>query len=184
VRLLDWNASGVSARREQGQMHLLRLALRHSSWPDCYSKEIHLPVAESRLMWFPVWVFVGKYFRWVEGVSSTFPRLLWAYGLSIVFYVIFGFAHYLVGLSLGLRVSFPYVIFFVTVISLVSMIPVTISGIGLREGGYALCLKAAGVPLNNATAFSLLWLLVLLLGALVGGIVYLMGMGRTENGRF
>lgn len=131
-----------------------------------------------------VFGFVGKRFRWVEGMSRTFPRLLWAYGLSIVFYAIFGFAHYLLSLGLGLGISFTYVIFFVTIVSLVSMLPVTLAGIGLREGGYALCLQAAGVPLKNATAFSLLWLLVLLLGALVGGVVYLMGTGRTENGRF
>lgn len=130
-----------------------------------------------------VFGLLGKRLRWLEGMPSALAPLLWAYAFSLVFYAGFGFAHYLLGVGLGLHVGFLYYVFFVALVSLVSMLPVTVSGIGLREGGYVLCLRAAGVPLKSATAFSLLWLLVLLLGASIGGVLYLVGLGRTEDGR-
>ena len=126
---------------------------------------------------------LGKGLRWLNGMRVSLAPLFLAYFISIVFYAGYGFAHYLLGFGLGLHVSFLYYAFFVALVSLVSMLPVTISGIGLREGGYVLCLRAAGVPLKSATAFSLLWLLVLLLGASIGGILYLVGLGRTLERR-
>jgi len=130
-----------------------------------------------------VFGLLGKRLRWLEVMPSSLARFFGPTPFPLVFYAGFGFAHYLLGVGLGLHVGFLYYVFFVALVSLVSMLPLTVSGIGLREGGYVLCLRAAGVPLNSATALSLLWLLVLLLGSSIGGILYLVGLGRTEDGR-
>jgi len=52
-------------------------------------------------------------------------------------------------------------------------LPVSVAGLGVREAGYVWFLRRQGVPGDTAFAFGLLWLGVLLVATLVGGLVYL-----------
>ena len=137
---------------------------------------------------FLIFVFKNNAFKGSIIRSLTFMKnakrlglnVLFAYLLSIVFYFFFIFAHYLLGLSLGLKVDFVYYMFFVSAIALISIIPLTISGLGLREGGYVFFLTLLGVSNQKALVFGMLWLIVLILGAALGGILYLLGI--CDNG--
>lgn len=50
-------------------------------------------------------------------------------------------------------------------------IPITVAGIGLREGGLVYLFVQAGIPLEKAAALSALNLAMMLVLALIGGIV-------------
>jgi uncharacterized membrane protein YbhN (UPF0104 family) len=60
----------------------------------------------------------------------------------------------------------------VVISSLATMIPLSINGLGFREGAYIWSLGRYGVPHDVALAFALLVLAALLLASAVGGIVY------------
>jgi uncharacterized membrane protein YbhN (UPF0104 family) len=84
----------------------------------------------------------------------------------------------LMTLGMGLGVGIPWPIWFVIVpiIICVSAIPITPSGLGIRENLYVLTLAGPGlqVPATDALAVSLLAYFGFLVWSLIGGVVYLL----------
>ena len=59
-------------------------------------------------------------------------------------------------------------------LSLAMVVPVSINGVGVREGGLALMLKPAGVSTDAAVAIGLLWFLANIVTGLIGGVLFLL----------
>ena len=76
--------------------------------------------------------------------------------------------------ALGLKVPAPFFFIFVPVVNILCMLPVSFSGIGIREGGYWFFLAQLGVDRAAALALGLLSSVVVLLTGLTGGIVFLL----------
>lgn len=84
-------------------------------------------------------------------------------------------------LAAGLRlpVGWGEMLVFVPFVSLAAMVPVTVAGIGVREGAWALLLAPYGVAAADAVAFSLLYFFAFCLIGAAGGLVFaLEGIGR------
>ena len=79
-------------------------------------------------------------------------------------------------LSQGLGLKVPWLVLFVTVpmIICISALPITPSGLGVRENLFVLMLSSIGVPETSALSLSLLAYAGSLFWSLVGGIVYAM----------
>ena len=79
-------------------------------------------------------------------------------------------------LSQGLGLKVPWLVLFVTVpmIICISALPITPSGLGVRENLFVLMLSSIGVPDTSALSLSLLAYAGSLFWSLVGGIVYAM----------
>ncbi len=60
----------------------------------------------------------------------------------------------------------------VPVVSVFAMLPVTLNGLGVREGAWLLLLGTSGIPDNRIVGFSLLFFITNLLTGLVGGVVF------------
>jgi glycosyltransferase 2 family protein len=82
---------------------------------------------------------------------------------------------WLVGKSIGAEVPDGYYWIMVPMVSLLAMLPVSINGMGVREGATALFLAHLSVPDGTAKTLALLWFAVFLAVSLLGGIVYLFG---------
>lgn len=78
-------------------------------------------------------------------------------------------------LGRGLGLEIPSLLYFVIVpISLfVATVPVSIGGLGVREGAFVLLLGGAGVPTADAVALSLLYYGCFVSTGLLGGLVWL-----------
>ena len=76
--------------------------------------------------------------------------------------------------SIGHEVGIEFVAIYHPLVSLAAAVPLTIGGFGLREAAYAYLLPFEGIPGDDAVALGLLWWAVGALGALLGGIVYLL----------
>ena len=61
----------------------------------------------------------------------------------------------------------------VPLVALAMVLPISISGVGVREGGLALLLAPYGVPAEKAVAIGLLWFLLNILCGLAGGLMFL-----------
>lgn len=85
-------------------------------------------------------------------------------------------------LAVGLRIhlSFPHFLVFVPVITLISMIPVSLNGMGLREYAFMSLFGAVGVPAASCIALGLASSLILVLSSIPGGIVYLFFRSRAD----
>jgi hypothetical protein len=102
------------------------------------------------------------------------------YGLVFQMFV-FGY-HVLVAKALNID-GVPIAAFgCITVISsLATMIPLSINGLGFREGAYIWALGRFGIGHDQALAFALLILAILLLSSLAGGIIYVIMGGEVHD---
>ena len=82
------------------------------------------------------------------------------------------FCYTILGRSLGISVAPLEFFFIVPAVQLVTMVPVTINGLGLREGAFVILLASLGVPRESAVVLSLLWLAGVLLYGVLGGVIY------------
>lgn len=93
-------------------------------------------------------------------------------------------AWYVLALIFDFGVPLRALLVFVPFVSLAAMLPVTLSGLGVREGAWALLLQPLGVSSANAIAFSLLFYVATLLTGALGGGLYMtrgLGAGRVRD---
>lgn len=74
--------------------------------------------------------------------------------------------------ALGLMVPWSYCFILGPLVNIVAAIPVSLNGLGVREGGYVFFLSHIGVSRESAIAFALTWFAVVMLAGMVGGVVY------------
>ena len=84
-------------------------------------------------------------------------------------------AVFCVGTSLGLGIPFFLYCVFVPLVGLLEAVPSTINGMGFRDAGYIMFFTAAGLelPAASAAAMSLLYMMLTLLYASFGGLIFL-----------
>ncbi|MEW5746886.1 MAG: lysylphosphatidylglycerol synthase transmembrane domain-containing protein [Nitrospirota bacterium] len=82
-------------------------------------------------------------------------------------------AVYVLAKGLSLNISFLSLLVFLPIIIVFSMIPVSISGIGLREGAFVFLLGGIGVPPERSFTLSLVWFSSVFVAGLWGLFEYL-----------
>jgi glycosyltransferase 2 family protein len=103
------------------------------------------------------------------GARALAGAMFW----SLVFNLIQIAANVLVGQALGLRVSVWTFFLFVPVATAALLVPITISGLGLREGIYIGLFGQVGVSQAQATALSLGSYSLDFSAGVLGGVIYL-----------
>ncbi len=94
--------------------------------------------------------------------------------------------YYLFAVALSLPLGFATVAWVRTVVHLIVMIPITISGLGLREGAMLLFLSPYGIEPEHIVAFSMMVFIAILLHAGLGAvyeIVHALSKGRIGGMR-
>lgn len=78
-------------------------------------------------------------------------------------------------LFLAMDVSIPFVaqVGFISLISILTMIPISINGLGVREGAYVFLFSTLGVAESVSLAVSLMFFMLVLIGTSIGGIIWL-----------
>ena len=79
------------------------------------------------------------------------------------------------GAAMGLGLPAGAYCLAVPAVALLTILPVSISGVGVREGALVWMLASYGVSQELAVTLGLLWFLVTVVSGLAGGIVYLCG---------
>jgi uncharacterized protein (TIRG00374 family) len=105
-------------------------------------------------------------------------RIAACLALALVFHALCVGIHVLLGHALGITVGIRAWCFVYAGVSVLVLLPLSIAGIGLREGGYVGLLALFSVGREGALALSLTFLGYALLGALIGFIVELMANAR------
>lgn len=91
--------------------------------------------------------------------------------LSCILQILGIISYYLICAATGLNISFVSIGWIRSTVMLVTMIPVSISGIGLREGAIVLLLRIYDVQPDDALAFSFIIFSITVLGiGVIGGI--------------
>ena len=94
--------------------------------------------------------------------------------LSFLFQVGMAWINDLLFKSFGIDVPFLHLLVIITIISVITMIPVSLNGLGVREAGYVFFFQSIGVPDGVALSVSLLFFFLVTISSLIGGIFWLM----------
>ena len=97
-----------------------------------------------------------------------------ACGLAFVLHLFQLSLQVLLAHALGLAVPVWYLLLFVPLVHILSALPLSLGGVGVREGGYVVFLALIGIGRDEALAFGLLWSALVLGSGLVGGLVLLL----------
>lgn len=79
---------------------------------------------------------------------------------------------YLTALALGLNINPLYFLLFLPIISAITLLPISIGGLGLRENTTVFFFSKIGLPPELAAAMSFINSVFILLLAVLGGVVY------------
>ncbi|HEV3260368.1 MAG TPA: lysylphosphatidylglycerol synthase transmembrane domain-containing protein [Gemmataceae bacterium] len=82
---------------------------------------------------------------------------------------------WLVGEAIGAPVPGPYYWILVPMVTLLTLVPLSLNGMGLREWGMVLFLRPLGVGAGTALSLAFLWFCVFTVSSLLGAAVYLWG---------
>jgi len=102
-----------------------------------------------------------------------------AFMLSLMIQVLTILEIEIISLGLGQHPSFTALFVFVPLIVTVMMVPISISGLGLREGAFVVLFGLTGITAETSTAISFLWFLSIMTGSLLGLLEY-MKHGKTQ----
>lgn len=80
-----------------------------------------------------------------------------------------------IGLSLNLEIPLVYYFILAPMVSLLTLLPISFNGMGLRELGMVVFLAPLGVDKDAATTLAVLWFASSAVVSLLGGLVYVFG---------
>jgi hypothetical protein len=100
--------------------------------------------------------------------------LIYGIVLSLIVHLIQAWMHLVMGRALNLAIPFSYCLIVYPLVGTFAAIPISLNGLGLREGGYIFLLGLIGITTENGVAFGLLLFIIVALDSLVGGIVFLL----------
>lgn len=94
---------------------------------------------------------------------------LWAFllQLNVILY------YFLIGKALHLKIQFVDYFIFIPIVLIIQLVPITISGLGLREASYIEIFKFYAIPSQTAFSFSLVDVAFLLVLGAIGGVIYI-----------
>jgi uncharacterized membrane protein YbhN (UPF0104 family) len=99
--------------------------------------------------------------------------LLKAYGLSLIIQLLSVLMIYLIAMGIGRTLTFTALFVFVPFITIITMIPFSISGLGIRESAFVLLFGLTNVPPQDSTSISFLWFLSIVTVSLIGLVEYI-----------
>lgn len=126
---------------------------------------------------------VGRLFDSVNAYRGKWRLGLVALLISLGVQAGCAFVNMLAAASIGLHTQHGWVDYmvFIPAIGLIGMIPLSVNGAGWREASYILLFQSVGVEAHQAAALSVLWLGVMIVTSLPGGVIYLLQSSRSKQ---
>jgi hypothetical protein len=116
----------------------------------------------------------------VRELARTPGSLMAALGLGFVVQGLYILLWLVLARAMHLPIA-PLTLFFaVPVVTAFAMLPVTLNGLGVREGAWLLLLSGSGIPPAEIVTFSLLYFAANLVTGLVGGVLFMVR-GMSSN---
>lgn len=202
--------SAVAVNRFVGLFSLMILATLSCLWRPEYAKSIgvvwlliifSMPLGlivlgfsgkirhllENR--WFQKVDFIQKTVQWLSNVGRSMfayrkhkAMLGLVFLLSVLFQSVRVLVTYLLALSLGVRIPLAYFFIMTPIVLLFTTLPLSVGGIGVREGGTVYFLGKIGIGPTEAFSVSIMWFIAALTSSIPGLFFYLIeGFGEKKR---
>jgi glycosyltransferase 2 family protein len=110
------------------------------------------------------------------------PRRLYAcFALAVIFHAACLLIHIVLAKALGIDLSVASWFLVYSGVALLTLLPISVAGLGVREGGYVGLLAIFGITASQALALSLVFFGYIVLGALLGWIAEVTGDARPKS---
>lgn len=119
----------------------------------------------------------GKLYKKIESILHVFPKdyptVLRLFTISIVFHSLQLSLTWLMAKAINVNIPFEYIIVAVPLINIVSTLPISWNGLGVRENSYVFFLSSTHGVLTpqDALAFGAMWLLAVTINSAIGGLI-------------
>jgi glycosyltransferase 2 family protein len=119
--------------------------------------------------------FIGATHVGVAALRADPRAALSVLGTAMIYQVSVVLTVGFVILTIGAPVPVGAVIAFVPVVAMAQVVPISLSGLGVREGMFVLLLHPLGIPNGQAIGIGLLWYLTMLLVSFLGAPAFAVG---------
>jgi len=106
--------------------------------------------------------------------------IIYNLALSFLIQLVGPVSIYFIGLSLGIKISPVYFFIFIPIIGAITLLPIAIGGLGLREGLFVVYFAKAGVIKQLALVMSLLSFSFVVFYGAIGGLIYVLTVHRRR----
>lgn len=122
-----------------------------------------------------------NFFDAYRNFNNTANILLKTLFLSATIQLMNMVAVYIISRAMGIDVPFLSILLFIPFIVTVSMIPLSISGLGVREAAFVMLFGKVGIKPEAAITLSLLWFISVVIGSLPGLLFYVINIHRSKR---
>lgn len=102
-----------------------------------------------------------------------------AFSIILQFFVIL--CHFFIAKSLNIEIPLSYYFVFYPLTTLAGFMIPSLNGLGIREGAYIFFLQKINITSDQGLAFSICWLIILLITSFIGGLIYMFGDFRKHK---
>jgi hypothetical protein len=124
---------------------------------------------------------VSEFYEYFSTLRTKKDILVKTVALSLLLQIMGFLSVSLLAYAMGEDIPILPLFVFLPIIITITTIPVSISGLGVREGAFVVLLGLIGVKSEVATSLSLAWFLSTFLGSAPGLIAYMRHTGRMEK---
>jgi uncharacterized membrane protein YbhN (UPF0104 family) len=107
---------------------------------------------------------IGPLMPYLGRPTALIPAII----LSLILQASLALCQYLLAVGMGLRLPLSAVLLVVPMANVAASLPLTLNGLGVREGAYLLLFGMAGISHQDAVALGLLWFASTMVGGLTG----------------
>lgn len=115
---------------------------------------------------------IGRILDDLHGFRNERAALRAAFLASTLVQVSRIYVHYLVGVSLGVRLAAGYYFLFVPVLAALVSLPISMNGLGIREGASVVLFQMAGLTREQAFTIPFVTYLMSVVISLLGGFIF------------
>ena len=115
-----------------------------------------------------------EFYKGLEILNERKHHLFASILIGILTWLVAGYGCYMLALSLGLNISYWYLLISVAISSLIALLPISVSGLGTREATFIFLFSIINIIPEEAVSFSLLVLAWTWLPILPGMSLYLL----------
>lgn len=110
----------------------------------------------------------------IEAYWGNQQIILQTISLSLFVHFLQTWIQILLGQALDVTIPWSYGFILYPLVGVFSALPVSVNGIGLREGGYLFLLGRIDISPEKAIAFGILWFVIVVLESMIGGLVFIL----------
>ena len=132
----------------------------------------------------------GALHKNMEQIAQVFPRdpatISYISLISLVFHLLQIGLHQVMAAGFGIQIPWPVLLVTIPAINILSSLPISWNGLGVRENGYLFFLAPQFVSREHAISFGVMWLLAMGISSAIGALVLVFSKDlgwKAESGR-